>query len=75
MTVQRTGQKPWWADDPKTTQAQGEGYAEGSDLRLLGCWRTIDGHLGADVSDSVKVTRITQAVKVWRNELISLGLL
>lgn len=75
MSAARTGQKPWWADDPKTTQAQGEGYAEGSDLRLLGCWRMIDTHLGADVSDSIKVTRITETVKVWRNELHTLGLL
>ena len=39
------------------------------DLRLLGCWRGIQAHLTADVSDQVKLSRITETVKTWRNEL------
>ena len=75
MTTQRVGQKQWWAEDAQTLMAHGEGYAEGSDLRLLGCWRGIQAHLGADVSDQIKLTRITETVKTWSNELHTQGLL
>ena len=59
------------ADNVKA--AHGEGYAEGSDQRLAQCLADIDKHMGADVSESVRLHRIGVELGRWRWELAERG--
>ena len=63
---------PWWATD-LTDAARSEGYAEGSDQRLAQCLADIAKHMGADVSESVRLHRIGVELGRWRWELAERG--
>lgn len=57
--------------DPKIIEAHGEGYAEGSDSRLLTCYLNIVKYLHSPyLDDTKKIEAIQRELRAWRNELL-----
>lgn len=64
--------QPWWHEETLRRSAFASGYHEADISRLSGCYRSVTARLdNAYASPDVVVTRLSELMKAWRNELNS----
>lgn len=59
----------WWASDPLTRKAHGQGYAEASDSVRRGCLYALNTHLNKDIDDKDKIRELRKLAKDWARDL------
>lgn len=64
--------QPWWHDETLRRAAFASGYHEADISRLSGCYRAVNARLdNAYASPETVITRLSELMKLWRNELTS----